>query len=99
MQSARSEMAIISAELRIRKALSSRVPRNADLGIEVGELVRVFRETDKYNFGSYPVIRVAGTHVFIIDNHREVKFNKQHVLPTSTYDNIISGVHLVTTLH
>ena len=39
MQSDRREMAIITAELRIRKALSSRVPRNADLMIEVGDLV------------------------------------------------------------
>ena len=44
VQSARREMAIIFAELRIRKALSSRVPRNADLVIEVGDLVRVFRD-------------------------------------------------------
>ncbi len=54
MQSARSEMAIISAELRIRKALSSRVPRNADLVIEVGDLVRVFRETDKATLDLIP---------------------------------------------
>ena len=99
MQLARWETAIITAELRIRKALSSRVPRNADLVIEIGDLVRVFRDTDKRYVGPYPVIRVDGTHVFIIGNHREVKFNKHQVLPASTYVNIISGEHLVTTLH
>ncbi len=46
MQAASDEMAIIPAELRIRKALCLRVSRNADRVIEVGEFVRVFRETD-----------------------------------------------------
>ena len=99
MQSAWREMAIITAELRIRKALSSRVPRNADLVIEAGDLIRVFHETHKRYVGPYPVIRVDGTHMFIIDNYSEVKFNKHQVLPASTYGNIISGKHLVTALH
>ncbi len=47
MQAARREMAIITAELQIRKALMSRVLRNADLVIEIGDLVRIFRETEK----------------------------------------------------
>ena len=76
MKSARREMNINTAELRIRKAVSSRVPRNPDLVIEVGDLVRVFSETERRYVGPYPVIRVDGAHVFIIDNHREVKFNK-----------------------
>ncbi len=99
MHAALREMLIITAELRIRKALSSHVPRNADLVIEVGDLVRVFRETEKRYVGPYTVITVSGTHVFINDNHREVKFNKHQLLPACTYDNIISGEHLVTTLH
>ncbi len=92
-------MAIITAGVRIRKAHSSRVPRNADLVIEVGDLVRVFRENDKRYVGPYPVIRVDGTHMFIIDKHREVKFNKHLVLPATTYDKIVSGELLVTTLN
>ena len=47
MQAARREMAITATELLIRKALSSLVPRNANLVIEIGDLARVFRETDK----------------------------------------------------
>ncbi len=99
MKSARREMAIITAEFRIRKAISSHITRNADLVIEIGDLVRGFRETDNRYVGPYPVIRVDCTQVFVIDNHSEVKFNKHQVLPASTYDNIISGEHLVTTLH
>ncbi len=45
MQAARGEMAIITAELRIRKALASCIPRNADIVHEVGNLVRVLRKT------------------------------------------------------
>ena len=37
--------------------------------------------------------------MFIIDYHREVNFNKHQLLPADTYDNIITGEHLVTTLH
>ena len=99
MQAARREMAIITAELRIQKTLSSRVPRIADLVIEVGDLVRVFGETDKRYVGPYPVIRVDGTQEFIVDNHLEVKFNKHQELPAISHDNIISGEHLMTTLH
>ena len=72
MQSSRRAMAIITAELRIRKALSLRIPRNADLVIEVGDLVRVFCETNKRYIRPYSVIHVDGNHVFIIGNHLEV---------------------------
>ncbi len=99
MQSAWREMAIITVEFRIRKALWSRVPRNADLVIEVGDLGRVFRETDKRYVGPYFVICIDGPHVCIIVNHRKVKFNEHQVLLATTYDNIIPGEHLVTTLH
>ncbi len=46
-QTARREMAIITAEILIRKALLLRVPRIAGLVIEFGDSVRVFRETKK----------------------------------------------------
>ena len=55
MQAPRRGMNIITAELRSRKALSSHVPRNADLVIEVDDLVRVFRETGKRYIGPYLV--------------------------------------------
>jgi len=92
-------MAFITSELRIRKALSSCVLRNADLLIEIFDLVRVVRETEKRYVRPYPVIRVDVTHKFIIDNHRKFKFNKHQVLPATTSDNIISGGQLVITLH
>ncbi len=63
---ARREMATIVSELRIRKALSLRIPRNADLLIEAEDKVSVFRETDNKYVGPYPVIRVDGMQVFVI---------------------------------
>ncbi len=98
MQSARREMAIIFAELWIWKDLSSRGPRNEELVNEVGDLVWVFRKTGKRYVEPYPVIRVDGTHVLIMDSHREVKFNKHQVLPATACDNITSGEHFVTIL-
>ena len=67
----RSEMAITNDDIRIWKALSSRVPRNAHLVIEVCDLVRVCCEIDKRHFGLYRVIRVDRTNLFISHNHRE----------------------------
>ena len=47
LMNARKEMATITADLRLRKALLSKVPRNSDMALEVGQEVRIFRETDK----------------------------------------------------
>ena len=85
--------------MRIREALSSCVPRNADLVNEAGDLVRVFRKTGKHYLRLYPVIRVDVTHVFIIDNDREVKFSKHQVVLTTNYGNITTCENLVTNLH
>ncbi len=95
MQSDRREMAIITSELRKLNDLPSRVPRNTDFMIEVGGLLRIFRENDKRCVVPYPVICIDGTHMFIIDNHSKDKFIKYQVLPVTTYDNIISKEHLV----
>ena len=90
MQFSLRDMAIFTAQPRI--------PRNTDLVIEVSELGRVFGQTNKLCVGPYPAIRIDRTNVYILQKHREVKFNKHQVLPAPTYDNIISGGHRVTTL-
>ncbi len=51
LEKARNEMAKIVAELRLKTALDSRVPRNAELSVAAGDLVRVFRETYKRYVG------------------------------------------------
>lgn len=42
---ARAEAATITAQLRVRKAMLSKVPRNVDLVLQRGDMVRVFRST------------------------------------------------------
>ena len=96
---ARREITIITAELRIRTACSSCDPRNTDLVNEVGDLVRLFSETDKRCVGPYTIIRIHGTHISIIGNPRKVKFNKNQVISATKYHCVASSVHFITTLH
>ncbi len=71
--------------------------RNADITIEIGDLVRVFRETDKMNVGPFPVIRVDKTQIFVIENDRGVQFSIHQVIPATHYDNIVNGDQLAHT--
>ncbi len=95
---ARQEMATIVSELRVQKALPSRVPRNAELKIEPGGNARIYRETHKKYTGSYPVIRVDGKQLFVIINDREVQFSVHQAIQASTYDTIGNGERLEHTL-
>ncbi len=70
LEKARNEMATIVAELRLKTALASRVPRNADLSAAAGDLMRVFRETYKRYVGPLPIIRVDGTSIFPVRKPR-----------------------------
>lgn len=99
LQAARREMETITAETRIRKALSSRVPRNADLIISPGDSVRVFRETDRRYIGPFKVIRVDDKQVYVLDGNREVQYNITQILPSTEYDAIVNGDHEIDTLY
>lgn len=70
LESARRERAIITAELRILKAIKSKAPGNAILIIEAGDHVRVYRETDKRYLGPYLVILAYGNPIFVVQNDR-----------------------------
>ncbi len=91
-------MATIVSELRVQKALASRVPRSAELKIEPGDKFRIYRETDKKYIGPYPVIRVDGKQLFIKINDREVQFSVHQAIQASTYHTILNGERLVHTL-
>ncbi len=54
MQADQHELAVITAELRIREAFSSCVPKNADLVIEAGDLALVFRKQTNDTLDSIP---------------------------------------------
>ena len=52
------EMITVASELRVQKALACRVPRYAELKIELGDKIRIYCRTDKKYVGQYTVIRV-----------------------------------------
>ncbi len=68
----RQEMATNFSELRVQKALTSRVPHNAELKIEPGDKVRIYRKTDKMYVGPQPVIRVEGMQFFVVINDHKI---------------------------
>lgn len=91
LSEARREMSTITAELRIRQALLSRVPRNADTIIEPGQKVKVYRETDRKYIGPFPVSRVDGKQIFVLQNEVEKKYSLHQVLPIDQYNKILNG--------
>lgn len=54
----RREMETIVAQLRINQALRARISAAANYIISPGDLIRVFRETDRKIHGPYTVLRV-----------------------------------------
>jgi len=98
LQEARKEMATITAELRLKKALLSKVPRNADLTVETGDMVRIYRETDKKYIGPFPVIRMDGKQVYVIQNDREVQYSLHQILPAVKYDSMVNGTYVTDIL-
>eukprot|EP00171_Calliarthron_tuberculosum_P022791 IDg22791t1 len=99
LAAARTEMATITAELRVRKALMSKVPRNADLILHPGDQVRVYRETDKKYVGPYPILRVDDKQVFLLIKDKEVQFSLHQVILSSKYDSIVNGENTVQIIH
>ncbi len=81
---ARQIKATIVSEMRVQKALTSRVPRNAELKIEPGDKVRIYRETDMKYVGSYPVILVDGKQLFVVIEDREVQSSVHQAIQAST---------------
>lgn len=92
LKSARYEAATITAQLRVRKAMLAKVPKNVDLILNCGDMVRVFRKTDKKYLGTYPVDRVQGSQVFVIVNDNEVQHNPDQVVPSKEYEYLVNGL-------
>lgn len=61
LENARREMHTVVPKLQILKELASKVPNNANLAIEAGYQVLVYRKTDKRYLGPYPLTRVDFT--------------------------------------
>lgn len=87
----KKEMASITSELRIQNALLKRVPRNSNLILEPGDMVRVFRETNRKYMGPFPVIRVDEKNVFVIQKDIEKQYSLHQVLKADYYEKVING--------
>ena len=81
MNIANMARAKIVAELRIKEALRARQNPAADYVISFGDLVRVYRETNKRLLGAYKVIRVEGKQILIDRDGSLVQYNIAQVLP------------------
>lgn len=91
LQQARKEMATITAEIRIKRALLSRVPRNTDLNLNLGDQVRVYRETDRKYIGPFPVIRTDGKQVFVLQNNTEKTYSLHQIVLAKDFERILNG--------
>ncbi len=99
LQLARTEMATITSELRIRKAIMSKLPRNCDLIVRPGDQVRVCRETDKKYVGPCPVLRVDGKQLFFLTGNKEVQHSLHQILPAREFDRTVNGDQHLDILH
>ena len=99
LQAGRTEMETVVSELRVRQAMLSKIPRCVDTILKPGDLVRVYRETDKKYVGPYPVIRVDGKQVYLFINGKEVQHGVHQILPAKEYDRITKGEEQIGTLY
>jgi len=81
------EMNTITAELRIRKALLSKVPPSADYILNVGSKVRVVRESDRVIKGPFTITRVDGKQIFVDYDGTEKQFSITQIIP----DQVLNG--------
>ncbi len=99
MQKAKSEMETITAALRIRRALLSKVPRNADLKLSIGDKVKIFRESGKKYIGPFPITRIDGKQIFVLDRDKEVQYSIHQLVLAKEYDKILNGDETIESLY
>lgn len=81
ISSARSEMATISAKLRIQQALRSKLPPATEYIAHPNDMVFVFRERDKNWHGPFKVTKVDRKEVFVEIDGQVKHFNISQILP------------------
>lgn len=91
LKEARAEAATIAAKLRVRKAMLAKEPRNVDLVLKKGYMVRLFRKNDNGYTGPYLVARIDGTQVFVIVKDLKAQHNLDQFIPAAEYDRLVNG--------
>lgn len=77
----------------------AKVPRNVELVLNGGDMVRVYRETDRNYAGPYPVQCIDGTQVFVLVNDREVQHSLDRVVLAKECDDLLNGDSLLNVLY
>ena len=81
LDTAKREMATITAENRIKQALRSKLPPATRYDIQPGDNVLVYREKEKEWMGPHRVARICKKEVFVDWEGKEKHFNLAQVLP------------------
>lgn len=89
----------ITARIRVRKAMISKVLRIVGLVLHRRDKIRMFRGTDKKYVGPYFVERIDGIQVFVIVNYQEVQHNTNQVILENKYDDLFNGDSSMYILH
>lgn len=95
MNIARLEMAVISAELKIRRALREKVPPATDYFVSPEDSFYVWNEGTKQWRGHFTVTRTFQRNVWVKRPDTEAQYSLDHVLPFTNTDGmgLLSHIH------
>lgn len=95
IQTAKSEMATIVAELRIKQALLSRPPAAASVIHQPGDMVRIYREGDRRMIGPFRVIRIQEKEIYVDQDGRLAHYNITQAIPErrQTHEDLLTDVN------
>lgn len=87
-------MASAVTEMRIEQAIHHKTPAAASVVHAPGDMLRVYRESDKRLLGPYRVVRAEGNGIYVDWDGRMVQFNGFQVIPdrTFTVESMMSGI-------
>ena len=80
---ARSEYGKIVSELKIQRAIMSKLPAATQFNLRAGDRVLVFRDKQKRWTGPFTIQSICGKHGYVTDGSKTVKFNITQILPHS----------------
>lgn len=53
--------------------------------------MRIFRESDEACVGPFPVLRVDGKRIFMLNGKRKVQYSVHQAIPAKKFEDILSG--------
>ena len=83
LQTARNEIAQITAERRVNDSLRRKIPPASSYLIRPGDSVRVYREPSRAYDGPFTVTRVDRKLITVTDGKKAKTFNVSQVMPNS----------------